>query len=128
MSKFNTQKILLAFIIFPIMSIHLNAQIEASAFKNHSKGFKKDIKEYSYVAPNPFSDVSYICFSAEENTHYQLVIRNKMGQPVISKSDEVINGDNRIEVFRSGLPADKYFYRLRIGNQVFKNGRLYIVD
>jgi len=105
----------------------LNAQNEYSTL-NKLEVAPQEFIAYHYVAPNPFTDVTYICFSTENESSFRLEIINKMGQRVISKNGTTVNGDNRIQVYRNNLEADKYYYRLVYGKGQIKTGHIYITD
>jgi hypothetical protein len=69
------------------------------------------------VFPNPFHSGFNIMVTAEFDSPGKLVIYNHLGQPVLYKSCDLLEGSNRINLDAKGLLPGIYYLELTSGLQ-----------
>jgi len=79
------------------------------------------------VYPNPFSNITTICFRVDKHSKAKLTIFNQIGQETATLVDELFNAGN-YEVIWNGNSAENgiYYYKLQIGEQI-ESGLLVLV-
>lgn len=63
--------------------------------------------------PNPAGNRINLNITAIESTAVDMIIYNQLGQKVLTKTDNIYIGENKLEVNISNLPAGIYFLRLQ---------------
>jgi len=67
-------------------------------------------------SPNPFSEITEICFYLPEKAFVKIELFNLLGEKIETiRSDNFDSGNNTIVFDRKNLPAGTYFYRLSSG-------------
>ncbi|MFC0877456.1 CotH kinase family protein [Saccharicrinis sp. FJH2] len=105
----------------------LDAQIGAieEAFPN---GIEEQYVPENSVAvyPNPFNDRFTISFDLQSGNDVVVVIRNVLGQVISEQSRLCSTGKNTFEFSPEDLGSNGniFFYSIRVGDQMFKTGKL----
>jgi CHRD domain/Secretion system C-terminal sorting domain len=70
------------------------------------------------IAPNPMTESVNVSFDAPSDLSGQLIVRDLLGRPIISKNVDILRGPNQIGLGVSELANGVYFVQLRSKNQL----------